>query len=252
MFTRAILRMPGPDAAKGLTTAGLGAPDLDLLLAQHDAYRTILEELGLALEVLPPLEGHPDAYFVEDAALVFPDVGVVTRPGAPARRGEEAAMEPALGRHRSLARIEAPGTLDGGDVLVVDRTVFIGISDRTNAEGAAQLARILEPHGYACRAVPVAEGLHFKSSVTWVGGRTLLATKAFAARPEFTGFDLIQVLPEEDYAANTLWINGTLLTPKGYPDTLARLTALGLPIREVDTSEARKMDGGLTCMSLRF
>ncbi len=252
MFTRAILRSPGPDAADGITTAGLGPPDLDLLRAQHEAYGGALAGLGLELEILPPLAGHPDAYFVEDAALVFPEIGVVTRPGAPARRGEAAALAPVVARHRSLARIEAPGTLDGGDVLAVGQTVFIGLSERTNPEGAAQLRRLLEPFGYDCRTVPVGEGLHFKSSVTWVGGTTLLMAEAFADRPEFTGFERLRARPGEEYAANTLWINGTLLTPKGFPDTLAKLEELGLPVLELDTSEARRMDGGLTCMSLRF
>ena len=252
MYTRAILRSPGPDAAEGLTTADLGRPDPDRLVGQHAAYGQTLAGLGLELEILPPLAGHPDAYFVEDAALVFPETGVVTRPGAPARRGEEAAMAPVLARHRHLARIEAPGTLDGGDVLVIGKAVFIGLSGRTNPEGATQLRRILEPFGYRCRTVAVGEGLHFKSSVTWVGGNTLLMTEAFCDRPEFEGFERIQVLPGEEYAANTLWINGTLLTPMGFPDTLAKLQALGLPVVEIDTSEARKMDGGLTCMSVRF
>ncbi|HJV21111.1 MAG TPA: arginine deiminase family protein [Holophagaceae bacterium] len=252
MFTHAILRTPGPDFADGITTADLGRPAYDRMLAQHVAYRQALEALGLQTEVLPPLPGFPDAYFVEDVAVVVPEVAVITRPGALARRGEAPHIEAALARHRELAHITEPGTLDGGDILIVDRTVFIGLSDRTNPEGARQLAECLGRHGYTARTVPVAEGLHFKSSVTHVGGRDLLVSTAFAGRPEFQGFTCHVVEEEETYACNTLLVNGTLITPKGFPRTRALLEGLGRPIVELDMSEGRKMDGGLTCMSLRF
>lgn len=252
MFTRALLRTPGSDFAEGITTAGLGRPDHALMLAQHAAYAKTLLGLGLAIEILPPLPGFPDAYFVEDVAVVVPEVAVITRPGALARRGEAPHIEAALAHHRPLAHITEPGTLDGGDILIVGSTVFIGLSDRTNAEGARQLAELLEAHGYSSRTVPVAEGLHFKSSVTHVGGHDLLVSTAFAGRPEFEGFTCHVVDEAETYACNTLFVNGTLITPKGFPKTLACLKALGRPIVELDMSEGRKMDGGLTCMSLRF
>lgn len=253
MFTKAILRRPGADYAQGLTSASEpGQPDFARMQAQHQAYADALASLGLALEVLEPLAGHPDAYFVEDAAVVTPELGVVTRPGAPARRAEAEAMAPVLARHRPLARIEAPGTLDGGDILIFGRTAFIGLSARTNRDGGAQLAALLEPHGIRCTLVEVAAGLHFKSSVNWVGDDTLLLTPEFAGRPAFAGFRQLVVDPAEAYASNTLWINGTLLTPAGYPRTRALLETLGLPVLELDTQEARRMDGGLTCMSLRF
>jgi dimethylargininase len=252
MFKGAICRTPGPDFASGLTTSSLGAPSLPLMLAQHAAYVACLEELGLQVQVLAPLPGYPDAHFVEDSALVLPEVAVVTRPGAAARRGEEEAMAPVLAAHRKLVRIEDPGTLDGGDVLVLDRTVLVGISERTNESGAGQLARLLAPHGYEVVPVPVAAGLHFKSSVNTLGGGRILVTEGFADRPELARWERIRVPAGEEYASNTLWVNGTLVTPSGYPRTLARLFALGLPVVELDTSEARKMDGGLTCMSLRF
>ncbi len=252
MFTHAVLRTPGPDFADGITTAELGKPTYSLMLEQHAAYARTLQGLGLQLQVLPPLPGFPDAYFVEDVAVVVPEVAVITRPGALARRGEAPHIEAALAKHRSLAHITDPGTLDGGDILIVDRTVFIGLSDRTNAEGARQLAEILGTHGYTARTVPVAECLHFKSSVTHVGGRDLLVSTAFSGRPEFEGFTCHVMDEDETYACNTLLVNGTLITPKGFPKTLARLQALGRPIVELDMSEGRKMDGGLTCMSLRF
>lgn len=251
-YTHAICRLPAPDFADGLTTSDLGRPDFQTMVAQHGGYVSALQALGLAVEVLDPLPGHPDAYFVEDAALMFPEVAVVTRPGAAARRGEEAAMAPVTARHRPQVALEAPGTLDGGDVLVIGKRVFAGRSERTNEEGIEQLGRLLAPHGYTVTAVPVAAGLHFKSSVNWVGGNTLLVSPAFADREELRGFDLLVADPAEEYATNTLLINGTLLMPAGFPRTRALLEPLGLPIVELDTSEARKMDGGLTCLSLRF
>jgi dimethylargininase len=251
-FTRALCRRPGPDFADGLTTADLGRPDYATMLAQHEAYVATLRGLGLEVEVLDPLPGHPDAYFVEDAALVFPELAVVTRPGADPRRAEAEALAPHLARHRPLVRLEAPATLDGGDVLTVGRQVFVGISERTNREGADQLARILAPHGYTVVPVPVSAGLHFKSSVNWVGGDTLLLTPGFADREALAGFRHLVVDPGEAYAANTLWINGTLLTPSGFPGTRALLASAGLPIVALDMSETRKMDGGLTCLSLRW
>ena len=252
MFTHAICRKPGLNFSHGLTTVQGGKPDYAKMMMQHDAYVDALRKLGLRVEVLEPLAEFPDGYFVEDAAIVTAELAVVTRPGAKARRGEAAAMEPVLAAHRPLARIEAPGKLDGGDVLLIGRHALIGISERSNPEGAEQLGEILQRHGYTWSAVPVAEGLHFKSSVNWVGGDDLLVTEDFAGLDELSRYRQILVDPSETYAANVLWINGTLLVPSGYPKTRRKLESLGLPILALDTSEARLMDGGLTCMSLRF
>jgi dimethylargininase len=251
VLTRAILRRPGADFAAGLTTARLGAPDLGRMLAQHAAYADALQGLGLEVELLDPLPGFPDAYFVEDVAVIVQGLAVVTRPGAPSRLGEAEAIVPALTGHREIARLEPPATLDGGDVLVAGRSVFVGLSARTNDAGADQLARLLRPHGYETRAVPVASGLHLKSSVSWLG-ETLLLSGGFAARPELRSFRHIVVDATEDAACNTLLVNGTLLMPSGFPKTRRQLDGTKLPVVELDVSEARKMDGGLSCMSLRF
>jgi dimethylargininase len=251
-FSHALCRLPGPDAGAGLTTSTLGPPDQARLLAQHAAYVGALRALGLEVEVLPPLPGHPDAYFVEDPAVVVPELAVVTRPGAPSRRGEAAALAPALARHRRLATVEAPGTLDGGDVLVVGSQVLVGRSERTNEAGIATLGRLLAPHGYRTTPVPVGAGLHLKSSVNWVGGDALVVAAGFQGRAALEGFRLLELDPAEGYAANVLQVNGTLLLPAGFPRTLALLASLGQPILELDTSEVRKMDGGLTCLSIRF
>jgi dimethylargininase len=252
MLTRAILRRPGPDFAAGITTARLGAPDLSRMLAQHAAYADALRAAGLEIEVLDALPGFPDAYFVEDVAVVVPELAVVARPGATARRGEADEILPVLARHRPVARLQHPATLDGGDVLVVGRTAYIGLSARTNRQGAEQLARLLEPYGYRSQTVPVASGLHLKSSVTWVGGETLLVSARFADRPELRACRRIVVEAADEPACNSLFVNGTLLTPAGFPNVRRQLDAAGLAAIELDVSEPRKMDGGLTCMSLRF
>jgi dimethylargininase len=252
VLTRTILRRPGADFAAGITTAGLGAPDHARMLAQHAAYATTLRALGLAVDLLEPLPGFPDAYFVEDVAVIVPELAVIARPGAPSRREEAESMVPVLSLHREVVRLEQPATLDGGDVLVADRTVFVGLSARTNAEGAAQLARFLEPHGYRTRTVPVAAGLHLKSSVSFLGGETLLVTERFADAPELLGYRRIVVDAGDEAACNTLLVNGTLLAPAGFAGARRKLEEAGLPIVELDVSEARKMDGGLSCMSLRL
>lgn len=252
MFSRAIVRRPGADFCQGITTQAPSSADYAAMRRQHEAYVAVLESLGLRVDVLEPLPGYPDAYFVEDAAVVTPGLAVITRPGARARRGEVPSVEAALAPHRPLARIEPPGTLDGGDVLVADRHVFVGLSGRTNREGAAQLGRLLEGRGYTWEPVPVGAGLHLKSGVNWLDDGVLLATEAFASMEAFSGYRLVTVTPAEAYAANTLWINGCLLTPAGYPDTLRKLESLGMRVLPLDVSEARAMDGGLTCMSLRF
>lgn len=252
MFVHAVTRRPGPDYAQGLTTSALPAPDLTLALIQHQAYVDCLRALGLTVDVLPPANGFPDACFVEDTAVVTREVAVISRPGAPSRRDEIVSMEPVLAKLRPLDRIEAPGTLDGGDILQVDRRFFIGISDRTNESGAKQLVAILERRGYVCALISVAAGLHLKSSLNYVGANTMLVTADFADHPAIADFDRI-VCPEgEEYAANTLLVNGTLIMPTGYPQTKALLERLGQPMIELDTSEYRKMDGGLTCLSLRL
>jgi dimethylargininase len=252
MYSHAIVRKPGIDFASGITKSDLGSPVYSRMVQQHNDYTQTLIDLGLAVDILDPLPGFPDAYFVEDAAVVVSEVAVLTSPGAKSRQGEQQAIEPALARYRPVKRISLPGRLDGGDVMSVERNFFIGISERTNPAGAAQLGQILADCGYTWETVPVAVGLHLKSSVNYIGNRTLLITSEYAGLPCFDSFQKIVIDTHESYASNTLWINGTLLTPKGFPRTLSKLVKLGLPIIELEMSEARKMDGGLSCMSLRF
>jgi dimethylargininase len=253
MFTQAIARKPGKNFDQGLTTTvSVKPPQYKLLLQQHETYLETLMSCGLEVTILDPLPDYPDAYFVEDTAVVTPDVGVITNPGAATRNGEEESMAPVLAGFRKIERILAPGTVDGGDVLQVGSHFFIGLSERTNKEGAGQLGRILESFGNTWATVEVGAGLHFKSSVNYVGQNTLLVTPDFAEHAEFRGYEKIVLENAEAYAANTLLVNEHLLIPAGFPATRQKLEALGFKIIELETSEVRKMDGGLTCMSIRF
>lgn len=250
--THALTRRPAVSMGAGLTTAALGAPHLERALEQHAAYVQALRACGVHVEELDPLEEFPDAHFVEDVAVITPALAVLTHPGAPARRGEVAHIVEAVRRHREITTIRPPATLDGGDVLCVGEEFLVGRSERTNDAGARQLGAALAPFGIRCTQVPVAVGLHLKSSVTVVGDDTLLLTAALADHPVFASYRRIVVDAEEEYAANTLLVNGTLLFPAGFPRTRHALEAEGIAVLELDTSEFRKMDGALTCLSLRF
>jgi dimethylargininase len=252
MFTHAIVRRPGHNFNQGLTTSLLGTPSFTLIKKQHDAYVQTLGKLGLEVMVLDPQPDYPDAYFVEDTTVVTPEVAVMTIPGAISRQGEQTSIEPVLFRYRKIENIQAPGTVDGGDVLMAGDRFFIGISDRTNTEGARQLGAILESYGYKWDTVSVGEGLHLKSSINYVGENTLILAAPFQRLSLFDSFGKIVLEETETYAANTLWINDTLIMPKGFPAVKKQLSALDLPILELDMSEAAKMDGGLTCLSIRL
>jgi len=251
-LTHAIARQPAANAGEGLTSAGLGAPDPERMLAQHRDYVRILESLGLQVTVLDGDENFPDGCFVEDSAIVTPDIAVITRSGAPSRRGEEIAIEPLLAAHRPIARIVAPGTVDGGDVLVMGERVLIGLSARTNEEGARQLTDILQAGGMLCIMLAAGGGLHLKSSVNALGGDRLLVTREFSECVELNGFERVRVPADESYAGNSLWVNGHVIVPAGFPATREMIEGLGINAVETHVSEFRKMDGGLTCLSIRL
>lgn len=250
--TRAIARSPTPNAGDGLTSADLGAPDVARMLSQHQAYVQILESLGVQVTLLEGDPNFPDGCFVEDTAVVTRDVAVITRPGAPSRRGEERAIEPLLAKYRPIARIEKPGSVDGGDVVVMSDNVLIGLSERTNEEGARQLAEILESHGTRCKTLSAGDGLHLKSSVNALGDDRLLVTQAFRDCPELGAYDRVVIPADESYAGNSLWINGCVIVPADFPKTRNIIDELGMTTIESDVSEFRKMDGGLTCLSIRL
>jgi len=251
-FTHAVARMPATNAGAGLTSAGLGAPDMERMFLQHQDYIGILKSLDLQVTVLDADESFPDGCFVEDTAIVTPTIAVITRPGAPSRQGEEIAIEPLLARHRPIARIVAPGSVDGGDVLVMGARVLIGLSSRTNEEGARQLAEILEAEGMQCISLAAGDGLHLKSSINGLGENTMLVTQEFSGRAELNGFEQVVIPDHESYAGNSLFVNGRVIVPAGFPGTRALIDGLGIETIESDVSEFRKMDGGLTCLSIRF
>lgn len=255
-FTRAITRPPGRTFSDGLTTAGLGPPDLPAALAQHAAYLAALEACGLEVTVLSPDDRFPDSTFVEDTAFLARGVAVLCRPGAPSRAGEVEAIRPALDAFfHSPAAIEAPGTVDGGDICEAGDHVFIGVSERTNEAGARQLASLLSSVGLDSSFVDI-RGipglLHLKSGIAWLGGRTLALTDLLASRPEFRNWSHLPVPPGEEYAANAVLVNGRVLLAAGFPRFEGAVRALGLPTVPLDMSEFRKLDGGLSCLSLRF
>ncbi len=252
MFTHAITRLPSRQMDKGITTAALGQPDYELAVKQHGAYRQALSDLGLEVTVLEAEPGYPDCCFVEDTAVVCAQAAIIAPLGASSRQGEQDTIEPVLARHRPIVRVVNPALFEGGDVLQVNDTFYIGLSERTNRAGAQAFCAAVSAHGYQCHAVLCGPGLHLKTDVNVIGGNTLLVSPHFMDYPEFEGFERIVVEDDEAYARNCLFVNGTIIVPDGFPKTLARIKALGRPVVVLDVSEYRKMDGGLTCLSLRF
>jgi dimethylargininase len=233
----------------------LGKPDYDLALKQHAAYIRVMESLGITVRVLPPDEAYPDSCFVEDVAVLSERCAVVTNPGARSRNGEAAGIIPVLKDfypEKDIHRIVSPGTLEGGDVMRIEDRFYVGISARTNEAGIGQFAAILKPYGYTVIPIALKEVLHLKTGVNYLADKRLLVSGEFITKPEFAAYDKTIVPPGEDYAANCLWINGTVVLPAGFPATEALLKPFGYPILPVDTSEFRKIDGGLSCLSLRF
>jgi dimethylargininase len=255
-FTRAIVRPPAATFAAGITSSGLGPPDLALALGQHEAYCRTLEGLGVSLVRLPPDPEFPDSTFVEDAAIVTTRGAILTRPGAASRAGEPAALAAALGPwFPDLDRITGPGTLDGGDVCEAGAHFFIGVSERTNSEGAAQLAAWLARRGFGSSTIDIRwmPGLlHLKTGLSWLGGRRLLAVGEIAGHEALGGWEVVRVPDGEEYAANCIRVNGSLLTAQGFPTTGSLLGGLGYDVVPLEMSEYRKMDGGLSCLSVRW
>lgn len=256
IFRRAIVREPAANFAEGLTTVDLGVPDVARALAEHAAYCRALVDCGLELTRLPADPRFPDSTFVEDAAVIAPGGAVLTRPGAPSREGEVAEIAGALAPFfPAPRRIEAPGTLDGGDVCEAGDHWFIGLSARTNAEGARQLAGFLGDDGLSSSTVDIrgVPGiLHLKSGIAWLSARRLVVIDSLAGDPAFAGWDRVGVEPSEDYAANAVVVNDAVLFAKGFPRLERTLADLGYRPLVLDMSEFQKMDGGLSCLSLRF
>jgi len=224
--------------------------DVERARVQHAQYQQALRDLGLTVIALQEEPDLPDAVFVEDTALVLDECAVITRPGAPSRRAETESIAQALSPYRRLHRILSPGHIDGGDILRIDRAVYVGKTGRTNEHAVRQIREILSPHGYTVETVSVSGCLHLKSAATLVAPGTLLVNPDWVEREKFRHVEYVEVDPSEPRAANALVVNHTVLFPTGYPKTCARLRDAGLGIQLIETGELAKAEGGLTCCSL--
>ena len=253
MFKNAIVRKPCPEIIEGLTSVSLGLPDYNKALNQHEKYVDELIACGLEVKILEADSRFPDSVFVEDVALCTSECAIITNPGAPSRNGEKLEMNTVLQSfYKHIESINAPGTLDAGDVMMVGKHFYIGISERTNIQGADHLVRILKRYGMTGSAVPLYEMLHLKSGLSYLEQNHLLISGEFIKHPAFQGFQKIEVDPDESYAANSLWVNSTVLVPAGFPKTRKKIEQAGYKTKVLDVSEFRKLDGGLSCLSLRF
>lgn len=253
MFQHAIVRTPCKALINGLTEANLGTPDYDLALEQHHGYIDALRRCGLEVTVLPALEEYPDSCFVEDVALLTPHCAILTNPGAPSRRGEVEHIKSAIEVHyRDIYRIGPEGHVEAGDIMMVGQHFYIGLSERTDLVGAEQLIGYLTRHGMSGSVVEMSEMLHLKTGINYLENHNMLAFGEMLSHPDFAEFKRTAISAEESYAANSVWVNGTVLVPAGFPKTLAAIEAMGYPCIEVAVSEYQKLDGGLSCLSLRF
>jgi dimethylargininase len=226
--------------------------DLAKAQQQHHGYEQALEKLGARVISLPAEPGLPDSMFVEDPAIVLDELAIILPLGTESRRPEAASLAQALSKFRILKQVVAPGSVEGGDVLRVGRTLFVGLSTRTNADGIAQLAGLVEPYGYLVVSVPVTGCLHLKSAVTHLGANTLLANRAWFDSDCFQGFDWIDVAADDPHAANALAVAETVIFPASFPRTRAAIEARGFHVAPLDISELQKAESGLTCSSLLF
>lgn len=253
-FTHAIARTPSDSVSHGLRAVQTGDPSGETFRAEHGLYLKALQEAGLTVDVLPPLEAYPDSCFVEDPAYCLPEGAVLLRPGAESRAGEVAEIRPALEkRFDQVVCLPGEGYVDGGDILTLDHAILIGLSARTNRQGAEAFAKVLTDWGYSAVVCETPEGvLHFKTACSTLGEGVILATPAMASSGVFGDHKVVLVPEGEDYAANVIRVNDTVLVPEGYPETLSVIKGLGFQTTVVPTHEARKVDGGLSCLSLRF
>lgn len=252
-FNRALVRMPSRSVTQGLAAVDRGRPSFDGVAREHAMYVLALEEAGVAVEILPPLEAYPDSVFVEDTALVFPHAAIVLRPGAPTRSKEAAEIAPALTARFDRVLHLNEGMVDGGDVLATPRGVFIGHSARTNAQGAEALIALLADIGLTGVAVTTPPGvLHFKSDCSLLDETTILVTPGLAASGVFEGFRVIVTPHAEEAAANAVRVNDRVLLSDAYPRTADLLAKSGYKLAPLPTQEVAKIDAGLSCMSLRW
>ena len=254
-FSHAICRLPGPDLTDGLRAVDIGAPDSGKFAQDHADYVATLRAAGANVTVLPTLPEHPDAVFVEDTALCLPTGAILMRPGAPSRLGEVRHMAPALREiyGEAVREIVAPGRIEGGDILITEREVLVGLSARTDMAGVEQLGAELDRLGHVLRIVQTPKGvLHFKTDCSLLDPDTILATRRLADAGCFEGYEVLYTAEGEEAAANAIRFNDVVLMAKGFPRTAEMLDKAGYDIRQIGNSEAAKLDGGMSCLSLRI
>lgn len=253
-FTRAITRKPGKSVVQGLRAVDTGIPDLAQMLQDHAAYVAILKQAGAEVIELPPLEDFPDALFVEDTALCLPQGAVLMRPGAASRAGEVTQIAPILrAQYDTVVELLGPGHVEGGDILTTSREILVGLSERTDRAGVAELAAIVADWGHSLRIVETPPGvLHFKTDCSLLDARTILSTERLALSGCFAGYKVIHVPKGEEAAANLIRFNDFIIMPDGFPKTAQKLRDAGYDVRRINNSECAKLDGGMSCLSLRF
>ncbi|MDR0851227.1 MAG: N(G),N(G)-dimethylarginine dimethylaminohydrolase [Clostridiales Family XIII bacterium] len=256
MFKNAIVRKPCKAMIDGITSAPeLGKPDYELAVKQHEDYIRALEQTGVKVTILPANEDYPDSCFVEDTAVLTRTCAIISNPGALSRRGEAKEMLPTIREffpEDKIEYIQSPGTLEGGDVMMVGDHFYVGRSARTNEEGIRQFVEILERNGLSGSEVPLEFVLHLKTGVNYIENNNMLVSGEFVEKPDFKDFNKILIPEDEAYAANCIWMNDFVIVPAGYPVVEQRVRDAGYEVILVDTSEYKKLDGGLSCLSLRF
>jgi len=253
MFTKAIVRIPGRSMTGGISSANLGPPDYDLALKQHSSYIDALRSCGLEVTVLPPNEEFPDSTFVEDVALLTDKCAIITNPGAESRKGEIQNFRAVLEENsENIEQIEDPGAIEAGDIMMVGSHFYIGLSERTNEDGAKQMIGILEKFGKTGSLVSLEKVLHLKTGLAYLENNNLIACGEFLDKDEFQKFNILEIDESESYAANCIWVNNKVIIPMGYSKARKTIQDAGYQIIEVDMSEFKKLDGGLSCLSLRF
>jgi len=256
MFKNVIVRRPGKSLTEGITSAPeLGKPNYELALKQHDNYIEALKTCGVQVTVLDALEEFPDSCFVEDTAVLTRECAIITNPGALSRKRESSYMVDTIKKFYSEDKIEyikTPGTLEGGDVMMVGNHFYVGLSARTNKEGIKQFIEILNKHGLTGSEVPLKEVLHLKTGVNYIENNNMLVSGEFINKEEFKSYNKIIIPENEAYAANCIWVNDYVIVPEGYPTVEEAIKNAGYKVILVDTSEYKKLDGGLSCLSLRF
>ena len=253
-FTHAIVRQPAKSIIKGLRAVDIGSPDYDQMICDHDDYVKALMSAGVEVINLTALNEFPDGQFVEDTALCLPKAAILMRPGAPSRLGEGCEIEPQLrDLFKAVYEIEKPGHIEGGDILVTGKEILVGRSARTNENGVSQLSEIVTPLGYVMREVfTPPEILHFKTDCSLLGPYEILSTKRLQYSGCFDGYSVINVADGEEAAANAIRVNDYVIMPAGFPRTRAILEEHGYKVKVINNTECAKLDGGMSCLSLRL